>query len=69
MQLIIALSGLLSVAGLLGSLTGSFTGLPAYVAVAGLLMTAATYLSRGVGPFLRFFIVFYALGFIGLAGW
>jgi putative ATP-binding cassette transporter len=67
MPLITVLSGLLSAAGLFGSLSGAFPGLPAYVAVGGLLMTGALALSRTVGPFLRFFIVFYALGFIGLA--
>ncbi len=66
MQIIAALTGLLSIAGLLGSLTGSFAGLPPYVAVAGLLLAAAVFLARGVGPFLRFFVVFYGLGYIGL---
>ncbi len=36
------------------------------MAVAGLLLAAAVFLARGVGPFLRFFVVFYGLGYIGL---
>lgn len=42
-------------------------GIPLYVAVAGMLMAGTVWLSRGIGPFLRFFVVFYALGYAGLA--
>ena len=63
MNLLIALSGLASAAGLSGALWGGwFADVPLYVAVAGVLMTGALVLSRGVGPFLRFFIAFYAMG-------
>ncbi len=69
MNLLILLSGLASAAGLVGAVSGGwFAGVPAYVAVAGVLMTAALVLSRGIGPFLRFFIVFYAIGYVGLIG-
>jgi putative ATP-binding cassette transporter len=67
MNLLIALSGLASAAGLSGALWGGwFADVPLYVAVAGVLMTGALVLSRGVGPFLRFFIAFYAMGYVAL---
>ncbi len=67
MILLIVLSALASFAGF-GGLFGVtwLAGIPTYVAVAGLLMTVAVVLSRGTGPFLRFFIVFYALGYVAL---
>ncbi len=69
MNLLIVLSGLASAIGLAGGLgAGWFSGIPLYVGIAGVLMTAALVMSRGVGPFLRFFIVFYAMGYVGLIG-
>lgn len=69
MNLLIVMSALVSFAGLVGALGGGwFSAVPLYVAIAGLFMTTALVLSRGVGPFLRFFIVFYALGYVGLIG-
>lgn len=67
MNLLIVLSGLASALGFAGGLgAGWFSSIPLYVGIAGALMTAALVLSRGVGPFLRFFIVFYAMGYVGL---
>ncbi len=67
MNLLILLSGLASAAGLAGALgAGWFSSLPLYVAVAGVLMTGALVMSRGIGPFLRFFVVFYSIGYVGL---
>ena len=61
MNILVLLSGLASTAGLVGALAGGwFDGIPLYVAIAGVLMTAALAMSRNIGPFLRFFIVFYA---------
>ena len=69
MNILIILSGLASAAGLVGATgIGWFGGVPLYVALAGVAMTAALVLSRSVGPFLRFFIVFYAIGYVGLIG-
>jgi putative ATP-binding cassette transporter len=67
MNILVLLSGLASAAGLVGALAGGwFDGVPLYVAIAGVLMTAALVMSRNIGPFLRFFIVFYAMGYVGL---
>jgi putative ATP-binding cassette transporter len=67
MTLLIALSALASLAGVMGALgVGALASVPLYVAGAGVVMTAALALSRPVGPFLRFFIVFYAMGYVGL---
>jgi vitamin B12/bleomycin/antimicrobial peptide transport system ATP-binding/permease protein len=67
MTLLIALSALASALGLAGGLgAGWFSGIPLYVGIAGALMTAALVMSRSIGPFLRFFIVFYAMGYVGL---
>jgi putative ATP-binding cassette transporter len=67
MNFLIVLSGLASAAGLLGALgVSSLSAVPVYVALAGVAMTIALAMSRSVGPFLRFFIVFYAIGYVGL---
>ncbi len=67
MNFLIVLSGLASAAGLLGGMgAGWFANVPFYVGLAGLAMTAALALGRSVGPFLRFFIVFYSIGYVAL---
>jgi putative ATP-binding cassette transporter len=65
---LVAASGLVSIGSLIAALTGLSAAVPAYVAGAGVLMTAALVVSArgGVGPFLRFFIIFYAIGYVGL---
>lgn len=67
MNLLIVLSAIASALGLVGGAgAGWFSSIPLYVGIAGALMTAALVMSRGIGPFLRFFIVFYAIGYVGL---
>jgi vitamin B12/bleomycin/antimicrobial peptide transport system ATP-binding/permease protein len=67
MPFLILLSGLASALGLAGAAgAGWFGGVPLYVAAAGVIMTVCVVMARTVGPFLRFFVVFYALGYIGL---
>lgn len=66
MQAIAIVSAVLSAASLIGGQLGWFQLLPAYVSAAGFVMAFCIWRARDVGPFLRFFIVFYGLGFIGL---
>lgn len=66
MQAIAIVSAVLSAASLIGGQFGWFQLLPAYVSAAGFVMAFCIWRARDVGPFLRFFIVFYGLGFIGL---
>lgn len=62
------LAALVAGASLLGAgLNGAGSGgIPYYVAVAGVLLALGMGLTRHLGAFPRYFVVFYALGFIGL---
>ena len=48
------------------NLAGMSAAVPLYVAAAGLLLAGAIIIPFPVGAFMRFFIVFYGLGYIGL---
>ncbi len=57
----------LSLAGGLLGLTES-GGLPLYEVLAGLLLGGGILVAPALGDFVRYFVVFYALGYLGLAG-
>lgn len=66
MRLLGWLCGAVSVLG--GALAlGAGGGLPLYVALAGVALSAGMLLSTGLGAFARYFVIFYALGYLGLA--
>lgn len=48
------------------NLSGASAGVPVYVAVAGLVLAGAIAVPFPIGAFMRFFIVFYGIGYIGL---
>ena len=58
--------GAIALLGLGLNLSDLNTGVPAYVSIIGLILAAAVALPFAIGAFLRFFIVFYGLGYIGL---
>jgi putative ATP-binding cassette transporter len=60
--LIAGLSGI----ALLGNFSGFAAGVPLYVAVGGLVLAALILVTPGLGAFLRFFVVFYGVGYLGL---
>lgn len=63
-----SLAALVAGASLLGAgLNGAGSGgIPYYVAAAGVLLAIGMGLTRQLGAFPRYFVVFYALGFVGL---
>jgi len=63
LAIIIAAISVLAIAGSLGGLIAT---VPLYVAAGGLVLAAAMLLTPGIGAFLRFFVVFYGLGYVGL---
>jgi len=58
-------AGGVSLAGGAATLAGA-SGLPIYVALAGVLLGAAMLMAPQLGSFARYFTVFYALGYVGL---
>ena len=66
MRLFALLAALLSTAGIGLSLFGSNSAVPLYVGVTGLGVAAVLFKAGGIGPFLRFFIGFYGVSFVGL---
>ncbi|MCA1951436.1 MAG: ABC transporter ATP-binding protein/permease [Hyphomicrobiales bacterium] len=47
-------------------LSGAQTGVPAYVAASGLVLAAGMLVAPPIGAFLRFFVLFYGIGYVGL---
>lgn len=52
--------------GLALNLTGANAGLPVYVTISGLALALAIAMPFPIGAFMRFFVVFYGAGYIGL---
>lgn len=63
MRLIALASGALSLLALILNLTGLYAGVPLYVGIAGLLVAGLAMTTGHMGPFLRFFVAFYAVSF------
>ena len=63
--LALAIGGI-ALLGLVLNLTGANTGIPVYVAVSGLILALAIAMPFSIGAFMRFFIVFYGAGYLGL---
>lgn len=66
MRLIAAFAAALSLAALGLAIGKVSEAVPIYVGVAGLVVAAVAVLAQRMGPFLRFFVAFYALSFIAL---
>jgi len=66
MRLIAAAAAILSLAALGLALTGVSEAVPLYVGAAGLVVAGVLLMARQMGPFLRFFLGFYALSFLAL---
>jgi putative ATP-binding cassette transporter len=66
MRLLVLAIGGISVLALALNLSGLNTGVPAYVAIAGLVLAGGMLVPLRVGPFALFFVVFYGFGYIGL---
>jgi vitamin B12/bleomycin/antimicrobial peptide transport system ATP-binding/permease protein len=62
------LGGVLGALALVGLVLGQSTGggVPLYVGIAGLVLSVGIFLPFALGAFARFFVVFYALGYLGL---
>lgn len=58
--------GGIALLGLALNLAGMNAGLPVYVSVSGLILALAIAIPFPIGAFMRFFIVFYGVGYIGL---
>ena len=58
---------LATISALFGAANLAVGPLPAYVAASGLVLTAVLYVARGISPYLRIFVVMYALGYLVLA--
>ncbi len=56
----------ISALALVLNLSGAAPIVPVYVAAGGLAFALAMFLTPGTGAFLRFFVIFYGLGYIGL---
>jgi vitamin B12/bleomycin/antimicrobial peptide transport system ATP-binding/permease protein len=56
----------LSALALFGNLSGFASSVPFYVSVGGLVLAGAILSTPGLGAFLRFFVVFYGFGYLGL---
>lgn len=59
----------IAAAGALGialNLAGASAAVPLYVGAGGLALAAAMHLTPGIGAFLRFFVVFYGVGYVGI---
>lgn len=54
--------------GLDRGLAGIGPGIPVWVTVSGFVLAAIVYLARTISPYLRIFVVMYALGYLLLAG-
>jgi putative ATP-binding cassette transporter len=66
-QRLLALAiGALSTLALVLTLGGISGAVPAYVAIAGLVLAAGMLVPLQIGAFLTFFIVFYGIGYLGL---
>ena len=68
MRLIALVSGAVSLLALLLNLTGVSASVPLYVGISGLVVAGLVTASGHMGPFLRFFVAFYAIAFAFLMG-
>lgn len=64
-QLAVAIAAI-SILAIILSVTGLDGNAPIYVNVAGLALAAAIWLTPGIGAFLRFFVVFYGIGYVAI---
>lgn len=66
MRILGVLAAMVSLVGGGAALAAGSGGLPVYVALAGVALGIGIFLTQGLGAFARYFVVFYALGYVGL---